>query len=425
MLSLTQIEKEKFNEFVKTHETKSHFLQSSTWGEFCKKEKNVTPYYLGLVDSEGNIQATALLLQRKLPLNYCYFYCPRGYVLDYKNRSILKIMTEKLKIFAKEKKALYIKIDPDVKLHSLDLEGNVINGDNNEDLVEYLKSIGYKHLGFNKAFEHNQPRYTFRLELKDNIKKVEDGFHKTTKKVTSKGNIYDLEIHKNEDETIKDFYKTMIDTAQRENISQYSKEYYENFFKILHKSNMSDLYVIYLDKNKTKNIIKNKITELNKNKEKLKIDTKIQEIDNQIKKQEKLLAEIDEIKEKKYPLSAIITTKFNDKVWTIHGGNSTYLRELNSNYLIYYEIIKDAIEEGYKTIDFFGTSFNPKEDDPEYGIHLFKKRLGGEYTEFIGEFDYIINKPLYFIFNKIIPIYRNIIKNIRKKEIKNGISNTK
>ena len=32
-------------------------------------------------------------------------------------------------------------------------------------------------------------------------------------------------------------------------------------------------------------------------------------------------------------------TKFGNKVWTIHGGNNSVLRELNANYLIYYEII--------------------------------------------------------------------------------------
>ena len=109
-----------------------------------------------------------------------------------------------------------------------------------------------------------------------------------------------------------------------------------------------------------------------------------------------------EVKEDRIPLSSIITAKFGDKVWTIHGGNHSSLRSLNSNYLIYYEIIKDAVEEGYKTIDFFGTSFNPTQDDPEYGIWLFKKRLGGEYTEFIGELDYVFKKVTYKAFNLVI-----------------------
>ena len=94
------------------------------------------------------------------------------------------------------------------------------------------------------------------------------------------------------------------------------------------------------------------------------------------------------------------------------------LRSMNSNYLIYYEIIKDAVEEGYKTIDFFGTSYNPTQDDPEYGIWLFKKRLGGEYTEFIGEFDYIFKGLTYKLFNILVPIHRKISKIKSKKKNK-------
>ena len=170
------------------------------------------------------------------------------------------------------------------------------------------------------------------------------------------------------------------------------QEYFFEFYKILHKNDESDIYIVYLNKKKTKKIIENKINELNQSKEKLKTENKIKELDNQIIKYEKLLKEINELKKDIYPLSSIITAKYNDKVWTIHGGNSSKLRELNSNYLIYYEIIKDAVKEKYKIIDFFGTSFNPIPTDPEYGIYLFKKRLGGEYTEFIGEFDLVIKK---------------------------------
>ena len=420
MYELIELNKNEYEKFVKSSK-KSHFLQSYIWGEFCKKEKKVTPYYVGL-KKDKKIVASALLLQKKLPLGYSYFYSPRGFVLDYNDKEILKEFTDKIKEFSKKHKTIYVKIDPDIKLQNLNIDGEVIEGDNNFPLVDYMKSLGYKHLGFNKAFEHNQPRYTFRLELKDTIEEVRDGFHNTTKKVINKGNMYELEIAKNDLKYIDDFYETMIETARREDLALYSKEYFREFYRMLHDENESDIYIVYLDKEKTIKVITDKINELNEQKEKLKTENKIKEIDNQIGKQEKLLSEVKEIEKDKYPLSSIITAKYDDKVWTIHGGNSTKLRELNSNYLIYYEIIKDAVNDKYKVIDFFGTSYNPTTDDPEYGIYLFKKRLGGEYTEFIGEFDYIINKKMYFLFNKLVPIYRKIVKKKSKKEVKNGTS---
>ena len=56
MLKLKNIEKEKFDEFVKNHKTKSHFLQSLSWGEFARVKKHLTPYYLGLVNENDEIK---------------------------------------------------------------------------------------------------------------------------------------------------------------------------------------------------------------------------------------------------------------------------------------------------------------------------------------------------------------------------------
>ena len=415
---IENVEKNKYEKFVESHNTKSHFLQSYEWGEFSRENKNVTPYYVGLTDDKNKLVATALLLQRKMPMGYSYFYCPRGFVCDFDNKEIIKELTENIKQFAKKKKALFLKIDPDVKLQQLDIDGNEIEGKNNFELVNYLKNLGYKHLGYNKAFEHNQPRYTFRLDLTQGIESIKNNFHSTTKKVINKGNLYELEVFKNDEKYIDDFYKTMKDTADRENISIYSKEYYLNFYKDLHKNNHSDIYIVYLNKKKTLKLLTNNLEELQKNHDSLTSDNKKKELQNQIDKLVKLIDEIKEVKEDRIPLSSIITAKFGDKVWTIHGGNHSSLRSLNSNYLIYYEIIKDAVEEGYKTIDFFGTSFNPTQDDPEYGIWLFKKRLGGEYTEFIGEFDYIFKKFTYRMFNILVPIHRKLSKIKSKKKNK-------
>ena len=418
MKFIDNIEKNKYETFVEKHKEKSHFLQSIDWGDFSKSNKNVTPYYVGVVDDKNKLVATALLLQRKMPLGYSYFYSPRGFVCDYKNKEIIKEMTEGIKKFAKDKKALFLKIDPDVRLEYLDIDGNPIGEENNFELLDYLKKLGYKHLGFNKAFEHNQPRYTFRLDLSQGLDSIKNNFHSTTKKVMNKGNMYELEVFKNDEKYIDDFYKTMQDTADREGISIYSKNYYLNFYKELHKNNHSDIYIVYLNKKKTLDLLNKNLKDTKTSQENLTSDNKKKELQNQIDKLEKLINEINEVKEDKIPLSSIITAKYGDKVWTIHGGNHSMLRSLNSNYLIYYEIIKDAAQEGYKTIDFFGTSYNPSQNDPEYGIWLFKKRLGGEYNEFIGEFDCIFKKFTYKLFNILVPIHRKLSKIKSKRKNK-------
>ncbi len=418
---ITEIDPKKYDDFVKNHK-KSHFLQSATWGKFEEKEAGRTPHYVGMEDESHQLVAAALLLEKKLPLGYCYFYSPRGYVIDFDDFDLITTFTKELKHYLKKKRALFVKIDPDIKLETLDIDGNVLeNEENHFALVDHLKSLGYRHFGYNKNFENSEPRYTFRLDLTPSIEEIVEHFHPTTKKIIKRGNPFHLILEKNEEANIEDFYLTMMETSKREKVLYHDIEYYKTFYEMLHKENQADLYVVSIDIDELKENYESKIKEL---KEKIasfdgKTDTKNQnkkqEFVNQLTKKEKEYEEIQKIKEKRLVLSSILTAKYGDKVWTVHGGNHSLLRELNANYFIYFEIIKDAKNEGYHYIDFFGTTGDPKEENPIYGIHLFKKRLGGEYTEFIGEFDLVSKPLLYFIFQKLIPFYRKMKRKSQRR----------
>lgn len=399
----------------------SNFMQSRYWGEVMRY-KNFEPHYLVLKNND-KIVASALLLRKKLLGKYSYYYIPRGYTIDYDNFELIKIFTEKLKEYAKKNGAIYIKIDPDIKLHDLDLDGNVVGNNNKFELLRFLESIGYKHMGFFKSFVGNhgeQPRYTFRLDLNRPWDDIYNGMHPTTRKILNKGNQYNLNMYVGNIDDIDKFYSTMLETADRENMKKVLPiSYFKNYYEILNKHNMSDLYVVSVKMSdliksyseKVENI-KKSINDTNNLQNQKKKENLLNDLNNQLEKANKELEEIKKINKDEIILSSIMTAKYKDKVWTIHGGNSTLLRELNSNYLLYLKIIKDAHDNGYKLIDFFGCSgeANPDKSNPTFGIHNFKKRLGGEYTEFIGEFDLVTNKFMYFVYKRLIPIYRKIKK---------------
>ena len=429
LVELVNLNKDEYEKFVE-NSAYSHFMQSYYFGEI-RKEKKFKPYYLGL-KKNGEIIGTALILEKKLKFGYSYFYSPRGYIIDYTNRQLIKLFTEKIKEFAKKKKAIFIKIDPAIKRHDIDSDGNIIKENNNYELIEYLKSLHYKHLGYNIGFEHEQPRFTFRIDIDSSIDDVFKRMHPTTRKILNKNNQYNLEIYRGSIKDIDDFYITMIETAKRENILQAPIEYYKTFYEVFNKVNKSDLYIV---KANIKDLIKNfeerqndlneKITNLKLHENKNK--GKINDLNIQLEKLNKQLDRIKEIKEEKIVLSSIITVKYKDTVWTVHGGNNSQLMELNGNYECYWQIIKDANKEGYKIVDCFGTCgiFNPDKNNPIFGIHSFKKRLGGEYTEFIGEFDYVINPILYFLFTKTVPFYRKIVKMKQKGRLVNEAKGNK
>lgn len=419
---IEDIKKDEYEAFLKECPY-NHFMQSYDFGEI-KKFKHFIPHYVGLKKDEKLVCA-ALLLEKKLKLGYTYLYSPRGYVIDYNDKELINVFTNELKKYAKKMKAIFIKIDPGVKRHNLDQDGNIIGDNNNYALIDYLKSLGYKHMGYNLGFENEQPRFTFRISLDGTWDEVYSRIHPTSRKILNKGNQYNLDVYKgNTKKDLEDFYETMIETSKREGIIQSPIEYYEKFFKVFNEDNLSDLYVVKANMNKVKKSFEDKISSVKNEIETIKArnnsknETKIKELSSQVEKLEKEYNEIKNIDDEEIVLSSIITVKYGDKVWTVHGGNNSKLMSLNANYLCYFEIMKDAYNEGYKVMDCFGTCGipNPDKDNPIFGIHSFKKRLGGEYTEFIGEFDLITNKFMYFIFNKLVPIRRKIIRFLSRKK---------
>lgn len=435
MLKLKNIEKEKFDDYVVNHPTKSHFLQSSEWGEFCKIKKHLTPYYLGLVNDDDEMVGAVLLLQKHLPMNLCYFYAPRGFVVDYNKKEILKIMTEKVVNFAKSKKAIFVKIDPDIiyKSYNYENEENEVKINANE-VYKTMKELGWKHLGFTKNFETSQPRYTFRIDLTQDLDTIESHFSKTTRQRIAKSLKLETEVEIGTAKDIKEFYNLMMLTESRKDFVSYNEDYYETLYEIFNgnKNTKATLFLGKVHFNKT-------ISTLEKNLKDIKNQISIMPIDNlsksaksklqELEKQRKNIAEeIEKYKsyKEKYgddiTLSAHMIISYGDKAWVLYAGNHNDLSETYVNYNTYFEHIKYCKENGIKIYDQFGTIGDLSKDNPRLGLHEFKKKFGGDYIEFLGEWDYVTNKFMYFVFTKLVPFYRNMIKKKSKKELNNEIN---
>ncbi len=117
--------------------------------------------------------------------------------------------------------------------------------------------------------------------------------------------------------------------------------------------------------------------------------------------------------------------EYSDKAWVLYAGNHNILSETYVNYNTYYEHIKYCKEKGIKIYDQFGTIGDLSPNNPRLGLHEFKKKFGGDYVEFIGEWDYVTNKFMYFVFTKLVPLYRKIVRNKSKKVLKNEVSESK
>lgn len=436
MLKLINLEKEKFDDFVFNNEHKSHFLQSHAWGEFSKIKKNLTPYYLGLVDEENEIIAATLLLEKKLPLNYCYFYAPRGFVIDYKKKEIVKIMTQKIVEFAKNKKAIFVKIDPDIIKTSYNYLNEETNHQDAEVIFNTLKSLGWKHQGFTKNFETMQPRYSFRIDLTQSLEDIEEHFSKTTKQRIAKSLKLDTEVTIGTKNDIKEFYHLMTLTENRKDFISYNEDYYETLYEIFNgnKHGKATLFLGKVHLIKTINALEKNLKTINNQISILPIDNlsksakaKLTEL---TKQKENIIQEISKYKEYKkehgndITLSAHMIIEYGDKAWVLYAGNHNILSETYVNYNTYYEHIKYCKEKGIKIYDQFGTIGDLSKDNPRLGLHEFKKKFGGDYIEFLGEWDFVTNKLMYLVFTKLVPFYRSLIRKRSKEKLNQELNNT-
>ena len=429
MKFVENIEKEKYEEFVKNHKSKSHFLQSYAWGEFSKKCKGYNPYYVGLVDDKDKLLCAALLLEKKLPMGYSRFYSPRGFVIDFYNKELLTEFVKEIKKFVKKHKGIFIKIDPDIIWRKENYLGEKVALDKDpKEVFESLKSLGFKHKGFTKNFETEQPRYTFRIDMNQSFEEIEEKFSKTTKQRINKGESLGTKVRLGTVEDVKEFSHLMDLTENRKDFVSHDYEYYKNLFEIYNEDNHMDLFIGSVN---TKEIIdkyNGELEEVNKQLEPLQTEelsksakTKKAELD---KRKEKLLEYIKEYQEAqdKYGeeiiLNGHVIMEYGDKAWVLYAGNHNILMDSYSNYAVYKEHIKYCHEHGIKMYDQFGTVGDLSKDNPRLGLHEFKKKFGGDYVEFMGEFDLVTKKFMYFVFNKLVPIYRNKVRRKAKKKLK-------
>ncbi len=434
MAKLIELEGKRYDDYVKNHPMKSHFLQSYAWGEFAKKEKRQTPYYLGLVDNNDNILGATLLLQKHLPLGFSYFYAPRGFVIDFTNDELVKEFSNKVVAFTKKKKSIFLKIDPDLIWHEEDYKGELVEPRYDcKHIFNVLKEIGFKHQGFTKNFETMQPRYTFRIDLSQSMEEIESKFSKTVKQRIKKGTSLGTSVRIGTIDDIEEFSKLMDMTEDRKDFVSHDMKYYKSLYEIYNKYGKMNLFMGSIDTNKVildymdeKTELEDKLSKL---KEKGALSTanqkKEKEIEMRIDKLNEYIDEYTSAKEKYgdvITLNAHVIVEYGDKAWTLYAGNHNVLASSQSNYKVYYEHIKYCHDKGIKYYDHFGTIGDLDPKNPRYGLHIFKKSFGGNYIEFIGEFDYITNHFMYFCFTKLVPLYRKLVRKRAKKAIKKSVS---
>lgn len=440
-VEINSSEIDKFNE----SDRKGHIFQTSYWAELKKdwKKKFIAGY-----DNDNNMVITATILLRKAPyINKYMGYIPRSFTCDYNNKKLLIEFTEYLREFAKKNNISFITIDPDI--HLKENEEALSEG---TEIKNFLKSLGYKNTD-SKNFEAIQPNFVFRLPLptegnKMDIKKaVFKKFSSKTRYNIKVAEERGLSVEVYDKETLNEdvldrFHEIMVTTGKRDNFLVRHREYFKDMIDYLYPH--CRLYMVkYSYENdfnrlseklnkqeeaKTKAI--NKIEELKvkldaetDEDKKSRIEKKLNDQDKRLKEAErqiegfkKKISDIEPFKGQEIYLSGSIYLYYGNKAWYLYGASENILRDTMPNFAMQWSMICDSIDLDCDVYDFRGVSGDLNPENPLYGLYKFKKGFNGNFVEFIGEFDIVVDNGIYTLYKKAFPQFKKIRNAIMNKK---------
>ncbi len=222
--------------------------------------------------------------------------------------------------------------------------------------AQMLKSLGFVPVGGGAEFDAIQPQYVFRLDTQGKtIDELLMALPQSTRRKVRAGAKKGVTTRVCGKEAVPDFARLMLETGVRDGFVTREESYFSNMLDNLGEH--ARLYMAYYEDQ---------------------------------------------------PIAGTLAIWYGDKVWYLYGASSNEHRNLMPNYMLQWNMIEWAVEQGCRLYDFRGVPGRVGEDHPLYGLYKFKLGFGGDYVEFVGEMDLVLNKPVNWLINTAKPIFMRL-----------------
>jgi alanine adding enzyme len=359
----------------------AHLRNSSGW----------STEFVGVKEG-GNIVAGCVLASTKARFGK-FFDTQNGFLCDFANLDLLKFFTTNLKEYCRKNGGYIFQMNPYCVYQFHDFSGKPI-GEKNEKAIQNLKSVGFKHAGFNKDYGV-VPRWIFVKDLNgltvDNYRSSFDKKMRNNISRALKHCVFVKELTKQE---LKEFAKITDSTSKRRGFSDKSISYYESVYDLFGEN--AKFLIAYLDVEKSMQQLEKEISEhkqfieemqgkelsLRKEKELKTRKAEIERLEKRKKDDEILKGE-----ENPLPLAcALFILNRREVVYLFSGTQMEFVKYSGPSVLQDY-MTKKSIELGIKRYNFYG--IEGVFDDPTSsgaGVLAFKQKFGGEIEELLGTF---------------------------------------
>ena len=382
----TNIDAKTHDDFVKQSPL-CNLLQSSNW---AKIKDNWDSCITGVYQKD-KLVASGLILIKHLPLSFTMMYIPRGPIMDYENKELVKFYLKELKKWAKTKHCLFISFDPAIKLREFDLD--------HKDKPDDQKALSIiNNLQDNKAIykgktlkieETIQPRFHMGLYYTDDLN---SHLPKSTIKSCKAAIKRHVNVKVADHNEVEKFAKMIELTEKHKNVHLRNEEYFRKILDVYKED--ATLYLADVNVNTYKKELEDSIQIAN---DTLQNESATNNAKNKalqtIKNSEKELLTINDLASK-YPNDTIIAgglmVGFGNTCEMLYAGRNDDFNSFRPQYYLYTKKIEHSFKQGYQYVNMGGI-----EGTLDDGLSKFKANFNPVIIEYVGEFDLPVMPLLY------------------------------
>lgn len=409
-MKIVKLNSSQFDKFASTHRYRN-FYQSSMYASVMAKF-GYKAQFLGIVNDQNKLIGATLLLYKVVFMGNKVAYAPRGILFNYEDVESIDELVDKLKKVLGKQGFMLLRMDPYVPITIRDAEGNIMNFNNKGNAItDNLKNAGFEYKGKTLYFETEKPRWEALVLLQRDIREIFAKLDKRTRNKIRKAMASGIEVVKSPNLNINKLY-SFIGKKEKKPISYYKAicDKFEDSVEIYYAKINTETFLINSRRSYEKEmeyndslaaIVQNTTIE---DKERESYLNKKMESDKLITSYKNSLLRATDLL-KTNPDGIIIAgamiIKYDNAAFLITEGADEEYSYLNPNYLIKWQLITDYNNQGLKYLNLNGIVGDFENENEYSGLNESKLGFNATVTEYIGEFDIVLNNFSYNLYKKM------------------------
>ncbi len=409
-MKIVKLNSAQFDKFATSHRYRNYF-QTSMYANVMSKF-GYHSQYLGIVNEQNQLIGATLIIYKEVFMKNKLAYAPRGILFNYENEANVQELTLKLKKVLGKQGFMLLRIDPYIPLTIRDSDGTIMNFNNKgNSIIDNLKKNNFTYKGKTLFFETEKPRWEALVLLQKDIREIFAKLDKRTRNKIRKATNSGVEVIKDENNDINKLYEFV---AKKDNkpLSFYKEmcNKFESNIEIYYATLNTETFLINSRRSYEKEVEYN--ATLAERIQESAIDDK--ERDNFLNKKmesdklittykKSLLIATDLLKSNPEGLqiAAAMIIKYDNAAYIFTEGIDEEYGYLNANYLLKWQLINDYNNEGLKYLNLNAIVGELEKKNEFSGLNEAKLGFNSTITEYIGEFDIILNNFAYNLYTKI------------------------